>query len=105
MDIVMKREIEVKATPSEIAELLFELDNKEVAEVFAKWKQLFDEAYQSRKNKKEYIHIYDLSHFMMYVIPEMDDDGLDVVRSMYTSLVYNFIDDIAKKHKTTLFLS
>lgn len=101
----MKRELEVTATPKEIAELLYNLDNKEVAEMFAEWHRLFEENYNKRKAAGDPIWIFDLSHFMMYVIPEMNDEAIDVIRSMYSSVIYNFIDDIAKKHKTTLFLS
>lgn len=104
MVITMKREIEIKASVKEVAELLFKLDNKEVAEVFTEWKRLFDECYESRKREGKPIHVFDLSHFMMYVIPEMDDEGIDVIRSMYSSLIYHFIDDVAQKYKTTLFL-
>ena len=100
----MKREIEIKASPKEVAELLFNLDNREVAEMFSEWNRLFNEEYERRKASKEPIYIFDLSHFMMHVIPEMDNDAIDVIRSMYTSVVFNFIDDIGKKHKTTLFM-
>jgi len=83
---MIKREVEIKASPEEIAELLFELDNKEVAKVFSIWKKLFEDEYKRKAEAKEPIWIFDLNHFMMWVIPEMDEDGLDFVRSSYLGL-------------------
>jgi hypothetical protein len=98
----MKQEIEVKANVKEMAEMLFELDSKQVAEVFAEWKKLFDQEYERRKRDKETIWIYDLNHFMIYVIDEMDDDGKEFIRSAYAMLVYYLVDDISQKYKLPL---
>lgn len=101
----MERTVEIKGTPKEVAELLFNLDNKEVAEVFAHWKNLFDEEYKRRKEAKETIWIFDLNHFLLYVVGEMDNDGKDIVRSMYSSLIYKEYDNLHKRHLLDLHLS
>jgi hypothetical protein len=90
---MITRNIEVSADPKEVAELLFDLDNKQVAEVFNHWKRLFDSEYESRKANNQPIWIFDLCHFMMHVIPELDSDGLDLIRSMYTSLIIKSVDE------------
>lgn len=84
---MLHHQIEIKATPENVAELLFELDNQEVAKVFGIWKKKFDEAYEERKAKGEVIWIFDLSHFFMYVVKELDEDGRDLIRSMYSSVL------------------
>ncbi len=96
----MKRDIEIELNPNpkEVAEMLFNLDNKEVAEVFAHWKKLFDIEYDRRSKAKESIHIFDLNHFFLYVADELDNDGIDFFRSAYASIIYKYIDDIHKKH-------
>lgn len=94
----MKREIEIQASPKEVAEMLFNLDNEQVASVFSEWKKLFDLEYERRKKEGETIWIFDLNHFMLYVIDKMDEDAKDFIRSSYASLVYRFCNDIHKKH-------
>ena len=101
----MERKIKIKATPKEVAELLFELDNREVAEVFKQWHKLFEDAYKKRKEAGETIWIFDLNHFMLYVIDEMDEDAHDFIRCAYSQLVYRMVSNEAKKHKLDLLLT
>lgn len=84
---MLHQQIEIKATPENVVELLFELDNQEVAKVFKLWKLKFDEGYEERKKNNEPIWIFDLSHFFMYVVKDLDEDGRDLVRSMYSSVL------------------
>ena len=94
----MKREIEIKATPKEIAEMLFNLDNYEVAEMFSHWKKLFDDSFNECVKNKKTAWVFDLNHFMMHVIPELDEDGKDFFRSAYATMIYNLVDNVSKKH-------
>ena len=94
----MEAKINITPTIDQLAEMLFELDNKQVAELFGKWRNLFEEEYQRRKDEGEVIWIFDLNHFMLYVADELDDDGIDFFRSAYASIVYKFCDKITKKH-------
>ena len=94
----MKTEVEIKTTPKELAKLLFDLDNEEVAEVFSNWKKLFEDEVNERRKNNETIWIWDLNHFMMHVVKRLDDDGIDFFRSAYSSILYRFCDDITKKH-------
>jgi len=100
----MKKEVEIKASPRELAELLFDLDSKEVGEVFSEWSKLFEEEYQRRKAANETIWIFDLTHFFMYVAKDLDEDGVKFFRDAYTSILYQFCDDIHKKHLVELNL-
>ena len=94
----MIRNIEVVATPKEIADMLFDLDNKEVAQVFVHWKILFDQEYKRRKEAKENIWIFDLNHFMLHVVKELDNDGKEFFRSAYAHLIYtDCVDGIFRK--------
>ena len=95
---MIEKTVQLKAEPKEVAELLFELDNTQVAEVFAEWKLLFDKNYEEQKDKGKNIFIYDLNHFMLYVAEKLDDDGREMVRSMYSSVIYFMMKDINKKH-------
>ena len=94
----MEKTIEIKATPQEVANLLFDLDNKQVAEVFALWTKLFEDEYQRRKEAGEQNWIFGLDHFMLYVVKELDDDGKKLITSMYSHLIYTMVSDIHKKH-------
>jgi hypothetical protein len=100
----MEKTVKIEHSTDDIAELLFNLDNQQVAEVISKWKLLFDQNYEDRKANKEPIWIFDLNHFMMHVIDEMDEDALDFIRSSYSSLVYKLIDKSEKKHLLDLHL-
>ena len=67
----MNKEVNITLTTDDIAEALFDLDNKEVAEVISKWKALFDQEYERRKAEGKPIWIFDLNHFMLYVMKEV----------------------------------
>lgn len=99
---MINRTIEIKASPEEVAELLFELDNKEVAEVFSIWKRKFDEEYDRRKEAREPIWIFDLNHFILHVLTEMDDDGKEFFRTGYANMIYLMQQDTFNKHKLDL---
>jgi hypothetical protein len=98
----MKRQIEITATPKEVAELLFNLDNEQVAQVFDEWKELFEQEYERKIAAKETVWIFGLNHFMMYVADKMSDDTIDFFRSTYATIVYKMVDNIHKKHLLTL---
>lgn len=84
----MKKEITVTLSTDEIAEALFDLDNKQVAEVISKWKELFDQEYKRRKAEGETIWIFDLNHFMMYVMKEADENVKEFFRNAYAHYLY-----------------
>jgi len=94
------QQVEIKLSTDQIAEALFSLDNKQVADVISKWVTLFDESYERAREAGEPVYIFDLNHFMLYVVKEMDEKGLDFIRSSYGTLVYTFCNDIHKKHLT-----
>lgn len=94
----MEKTIKINLTELEVAEALFNLDNKQVAKVFSEWKRLFDEEYERKKSAKEPIWIFDLNHFMLHVIDELDEDGINFFRTTYASMLYKMVDDIHKKH-------
>ena len=98
----MEKTIEIKATPQEVANLLFDLDNKQVAEVFALWTKLFEDEYQRRKEAGEPVWIFGLDQFMLHVVSEMDDEAKKLVTSMYAHLLYVTVSDIHKAHISKL---
>lgn len=94
----MEKMVEIKASPEEVANLLFDLDNRQVAEVFKIWSELFEKEYQKNKAEGKTIWIFGLDHFMLYVVKEMDDEAKKLVTSMYSHLIYTMVSDIHKKH-------
>lgn len=98
----MEKSIEIKLNPKEIADQLFELDNEQVAEVFSHWKRNFDDEYERRRLANEPIWIFDLNHFMMHVVPRLDEDGKDFFRTAYSTMVYQLVNNATKKHLLNL---
>lgn len=96
---MIEKKVTIEASPKEVAGLLFELDNKQVADVFKEWKLLFDKNYEERKEKGETIWIFDLQHFMLYVAKELDNDGIELLRSFYSSIIYHKIKDVVKDNQ------
>ena len=92
----MEKTIEIKANPKEVAQLLFDLDNEQVAQVFSEWKILFDKEIQRMRSEGKTVWTHDLNHFMLYVVDKMDDDAKDMIRNMYAQLVYRLVDDVVK---------
>ena len=84
----MNKEVNIILTIDDIAEALFNLDNKQVAEVISKWKKLFDQEYERRKTAGETIWIFDLNHFMLYVMSEADEDVKEFFRNAYAHHLY-----------------
>ena len=101
----MKKEIELTLSVEDLAEQLYNLDNEQVANLFSIWKRKFDEGYEERKAAGQPIWIFDLNHFMMYVVPKLDEDGLDFFRSAYSTMIYQMCDNVSKKHLLKLNLS
>lgn len=100
----LTKQVNIEHSLDDIAELLFNLDNEQVAKVISLWKLKFDQEYQRRKEAKETIWIFDLNHFMMHVVDRLDNDGVDFFRTAYSSIVLKFIDDSNNKHLTELYL-
>lgn len=98
----MEKTVEIKATPEEVANLLFDLDNIQVAKVFSIWMELFEKEYQKNKAEGKTTWIFGLDHFMLYVIKEMDDEAKKLVTSMYAHLLYVTVGDIHKAHISKL---
>lgn len=84
----MNKEVNITLTTDDIAEALFNLDNQQVAEVISKWKKLFDREYERRKAEGKTIWIFDLNHFMLYVMSEADEDVKEFFRNAYAHHLY-----------------
>lgn len=96
---MIEKTVTINATPKEVANLLFELNDIQVAEVFKEWKLLFDKNYEERKENGETIWIFDLQHFLLHVAKHLDKDGVEAVRSFYSSVIYHNIKDIVEDNR------
>ena len=90
----MNKEVNIKLTTDDIAEALFDLDNKEVAEVISKWKALFDQEYERSKAEGKPIWIFDLNHFMLYVMKEADENVKEFFRNAYAHHLYTTLNPL-----------
>ena len=94
--------VTIENTPEEVAEMLFNLNDQEVAAVFALWAKKFDEEYVRRKEAGKPIWIFDLPHFFLHVVKHLDEDGMRIVRDMYAMQLYHLAGMPYKKHLTDL---
>ena len=95
---MITKEVTVTATPEEVAQLLFELDSKQVADVFALWAKLFEDNFTEMHKQGKPVHIFDLPHFMLYVANDLDDDGKKLIRDLYAMVLYKVCNEPYKKH-------
>lgn len=81
----MKTEVTIQPTPKQIADMLFELDDRQVIEVFEEWNKNFEEEY--KKPSKTYK--VDFYGFCLYFTKNMSDEAKEMIRGMYSALIYN----------------
>ena len=84
--------VEIETTPEEISEILFNMDNQQVAKVFDLWRKKFDEEYNRRKEVGEPIHIFDFYHFFLWVVKDLEPDGKQFFKDAFSAVMYSEIN-------------
>ena len=84
--------VTIENTPEEIAEILFNMDNIQIAELFSLWMKKFDEEYSRRKKENLPIHIFDFYHFFLYVVKHLDSDGKQFFKDAFSAIIYSEIE-------------
>jgi hypothetical protein len=103
----MKKLIKVEYNPTvdELVETLFSMDNTQIAELFGKWHLKFEENYKEQRNKNPCSYcIHSLHHFFLYVLDDLDENGISFFRDVYSSILIKYGDDNYKKHLTDINL-
>ena len=93
--------VTIENTPEELAEILFNMDNTEIAKLFGLWRKKFDDEYQRRKEANEPIHIFDFYHFFLWVVKDLDHDGKQFFKDAFSAVTYAEIEysyKILSKH-------
>jgi hypothetical protein len=81
----METTVTIKPTPKEIADMLFELDDREVMKVFDEWNKNFEEEYKKPSRSFK----VDFYGFCLYFTRDMSESAKEMVRGMYSALIYN----------------
>jgi hypothetical protein len=96
--LMIEKTVQIEATPDNVAELLFNLDDRQVAEVFSLWHKKFEDEYERRKEAKEPIWIFDLPHFWMHVSKHLDDNGKTIIRDLYAMQFYTHCNEPYRRY-------
>ena len=81
----METTVTITPTPKQIADMLFDLSDREVIQVFEEWNKNFEEHYAISKQPGK----IDFYGFCLFLTKDMSESAKEVIRSMYSSLIYN----------------
>jgi hypothetical protein len=81
----METTVTITPTPKQIADMLFDLSDREVIQVFEEWNNNFEEEYKKPSRSFK----VDLYGFCLYFTRDMSESAKEMVRGMYSALIYN----------------
>lgn len=85
--------VTIETTPEEIAEILFNMDNKEVAEVFKLWNNKFKQNWTEKRTQNiSGYFIHSLYHFFLYVVKDLDANGKQFFKDAFSAITFSEIE-------------
>lgn len=80
--------VTIENTPEEVAEMLWNMDDKQIAKVFELWYKKHEDEYAKMRKEKPNQYFIDHGGMAYYVSNHLSEEAKDCIRNLYSAIWY-----------------